>query len=107
MTGLTAGSQIFSVLKSLFFVLLIFFICIGIYQVLRRKWNDRYLLNTSSQLAIKESLVLDTKRRLIRVRNGYVEHLLLLGSPHDLVIESYKIDSTSLNNNNSLENTST
>ncbi|MGI4850857.1 MAG: hypothetical protein ACRYGR_02845 [Janthinobacterium lividum] len=91
MTELTTGTQIFHVLQSLFLVLVIFFICIAIYNILRRKWNDRHVAPTSRQLVIKESLILDTKRRLVRVQNRHSEHLLLLGSSEDLVIESYSI----------------
>lgn len=92
MTELTIGSQIFSVLKSLFFVLAIFLAGVGLYNILRRQWNSRNSVKTSKQLVIKESLILDTKRRLVRIQNCHKEHLLLLGASEDLVIESYEIN---------------
>ena len=105
MTELTTQSQIFSVSKSLFLVLIIFFVCVAIYSIARRKWNNCAFAKEPKQLVIKESLILDTKRRLVRIQNRHYEHLLLLGSSHDLIIESYPIKAqTKLKENNHLEN---
>ena len=95
MTDVTTSAKIFQVLQSLFLVLVIFFICVAMYNILRRKWQNRHVTPTSRQLVIKESLILDTKRRLVRVQNRHIEHLLLLGSSEDLVIESYSIEQAS------------
>lgn len=40
------------------------------------------------RLAIVEVAPLDARRRLVLVRRDGVEHLLLLGATHDLVVES-------------------
>ena len=40
------------------------------------------------RLAVVEVRQLDVRRRLVLVRRDGVEHLLLLGATHDLVIES-------------------
>jgi flagellar protein FliO/FliZ len=40
------------------------------------------------RLSIQETLFLDSKRRLIIVKNDEREHLLLIGGTHDLLIEN-------------------
>ncbi|MCF6292082.1 MAG: flagellar biosynthetic protein FliO [Robiginitomaculum sp.] len=42
------------------------------------------------RLKITEALQLDTKRRLIVVKDGQKEHLILLGSTNETVLESRK-----------------
>jgi flagellar protein FliO/FliZ len=44
------------------------------------------------RLGIVEVAALDARRRLVLVRRDEVEHLLLLGPSHDLVIESQILD---------------
>jgi flagellar protein FliO/FliZ len=45
-------------------------------------------LNRSQRLAIVEVRPIDLRHRLVLVRRDDVEHLLLLGAPGDLVIET-------------------
>lgn len=40
------------------------------------------------RLHVLESMSLDTRRRLVLVRDGTREHLLLLSGQHDVVVES-------------------
>lgn len=40
------------------------------------------------RLAVVDSLVVDQKRQLLVVRRDNVEHLILVGGPHDLVVET-------------------
>jgi flagellar protein FliO/FliZ len=39
------------------------------------------------RLAVVETMVVDSRRRLVLVRRDGTEHLLLIGGPHDLVVE--------------------
>lgn len=41
-----------------------------------------------SRLAVVESAMVDTKRRIVLVRRDDVEHLILIGGPADVVVES-------------------
>lgn len=40
------------------------------------------------RLAMVEAMALDTRRRLVLVRRDGVEHLLLIGGPQDVVVET-------------------
>lgn len=39
------------------------------------------------RLAVVETMVVDTRRRLVLVRRDGIEHLLMIGGPQDVVIE--------------------
>lgn len=41
-----------------------------------------------SRLAVVESAMVDTKRRIVLIRRDDVEHLILIGGPADVVVES-------------------
>jgi flagellar protein FliO/FliZ len=59
-------------------------------------WLLKLLFNASSKatrgrnrrLAVIDSLALDPKRQLLIIRRDNVEHLILTGGPHDVVIET-------------------
>lgn len=59
-------------------------------------WLLKLLFNASGKvgrgrnrrLAIVDSLSIDPKRQLVIVRRDDVEHLILIGGPHDMVIET-------------------
>lgn len=53
-----------------------------------RALAGRSSASESSRLGISESLEIDKQRRLVLVRRDDVEHLVLLGSDQDLVVES-------------------
>lgn len=40
------------------------------------------------RLAVVETMVVDSRRRLVLVRRDETEHLLLVGGTHDLVVEA-------------------
>ena len=46
----------------------------------------------TSRLSVVETLYLSPKHRLVIVRSGEKEHLLLIGASGDLLIESYERD---------------
>ncbi|MCR6632651.1 MAG: flagellar biosynthetic protein FliO [Magnetospirillum sp.] len=39
------------------------------------------------RLAVVETMAVDSRRRLVLVRRDGMEHLILIGGPHDLVVE--------------------
>lgn len=59
-------------------------------------WLLKLLFNASSKvgrgrnrrLAIVDSMSIDPKRQLVIIRRDDVEHLILIGGPHDMVIET-------------------
>lgn len=68
-------------------------VIVGIVLVL---WVLKWLSNASGKvargrnrrLAVVDSLALDPKRQLLIVRRDNVEHLILTGGPHDVVVET-------------------
>ena len=59
-------------------------------------WLLKFVFNVSTgvtrgrnrRLAVVDTLALDTKRQLVIVRRDNVEHLILTGGSHDLVVET-------------------
>jgi flagellar protein FliO/FliZ len=60
---------------------------IGLAAWLMRRFGPAMRLGRSGRLGLVETIVLDSRRRLVLVRRDNVEHLLLLGGTGDLVIE--------------------
>src|SRR5919199_2497447 len=65
---------------------------IGVIVFLIRALGSRALgggvLGRHPRLGVLEAAAVDTRRRLVLVRRDNVEHLLLIGGPSDIVIES-------------------
>lgn len=83
-------AQYFQVLFAFLFVLGL----IGLLSYALRKFSiGSFLIKngaaTEKKLKIIEILPLDTKRRLVLVKNGKKNHLLLLGINGDTLVESY------------------
>ena len=57
--------------------------------VIWRWLNQRVRGRRGQRLGINEYQELDQSRRLVLVRRDNVEHLLLIGGPNDLVVESH------------------
>lgn len=59
-------------------------------------WLLKFVFNVSTgvgrgrnrRLAVVDTLPLDTKRQLLIIRRDNVEHLILTGGPHDVVVET-------------------
>jgi len=75
-----------------FLIALVFVVALigGLAWLVKRfGWGRRFIATSSTRrLAVLEVLPLDGKRRLILLRRDKVEHLVLLGSERDLLIES-------------------
>lgn len=80
---------------SLVFALLIVSVAIGLFAViaffLKKKFNLAALgqkLNAGSRLSVVETIAVDQKRKLVLIQKDGTEHLVLVGGPTDLVIET-------------------
>ena len=80
---------------SLVFALLIVSVAIGLFAViaffLKKKFNLAALgqkLNAGSRLSVVETIAVDQKRNLVLIQKDGTEHLVLVGGPTDLVIET-------------------
>lgn len=88
------GTSIFTALLALAFVLgLIGLVNLG----LKRFGPEKFLYRIHAgqkkqapQMGIKEVLILDARRRLVRVARGDVEHVILLGISGEQVVETIK-----------------
>jgi len=81
--------QYFQVLLAFLFVLGL----IGLLSVALRKFSiESFIIkkngDSRKSLSIVEILPLDSKRRLVLVKNGAKKHLLLLGANGDVLVES-------------------
>src|SRR6266571_6977916 len=66
---------------------------IGVFAWLVRRFaNNRLSANTQRgrmpRLAVIDAAAVDGRRRLVLVRRDNVEHLLMIGGPTDIVVES-------------------
>ncbi len=61
---------------------------------LMRRYGPAMRLGRPGRLGVVESIALDNRHRLLLVRRDNVEHLLLLGTAGDLVVESGIIPGT-------------
>ncbi len=79
-------SQILNSTLALIFVLSL----IGIISVLLRKYllKEKFLnKNNEKRLSVSDSIALDQKRKLVLVRRDEKEHLILVSSDDNIVIE--------------------
>lgn len=80
---------------NLVFALIIVGVAIGLFAViaffLKKKFNLAALgqkLNAGSRLSVVETIAVDQKRKLVLIQKDGTEHLVLVGGPTDLVIET-------------------
>lgn len=80
---------------SLVFALIIVGVAIGLFAVIafffKKKFNLAALgqkLNAGSRLSVVETIAVDQKRKLVLIQKDGTEHLVLVGGPTDLVIET-------------------
>jgi flagellar protein FliO/FliZ len=70
---------------------------IVLFAIIAKKFNLDKLLhnnfNQSKTLKIEESLIIDSKRKLLLVKNGNKKHLILITATNNLIIETNIIDS--------------
>ncbi len=68
------------------------FLClVAVLWIIRRKPSSPFVRggrNRQPRLAVLDAAAVDTRRRLVLVRRDDVEHLIMIGGPTDIVIES-------------------
>ena len=77
-------------LNSLFVLVFILILIYALTWVLKRVNHSKMLHGRKSgkRVTVVDVAVLDGKRKLILVRRDDVEHLLLIGGPTDVIVES-------------------
>lgn len=68
--------------------LLVFFAVMRLFGRRRKVATDRKARRHGPRLAVLDSVAVDTRRRLVLIRRDETEHLVMIGGPTDLVIES-------------------
>ena len=59
-----------------------------IYKFIRRPVYERGRRGKQARLAVTDAAAIDDRRRLVLLRRDDIEHLILIGGPTDIVIES-------------------
>src|SRR2546429_4980783 len=82
-----------------FFAFIVVLALIGLAAWLVRRFaNSRLGANTSRgrmpRLAVIDAAAVDGRRRLVLVRRDNIEHLLMIGGPTDIVVESNIVRAT-------------
>lgn len=75
-----------------------------VFWLIRKRSNSTFIRggkNRQPRLAVLDAAAVDTRRRLVLIRRDSVEHLILIGGPTDIVIESgiTRSDSVSISAN--------
>jgi flagellar protein FliO/FliZ len=88
LTSLFGGSEntILTAVLALGIVLVLIVFGLWVLKVFFKASNT--LVGRSKRLSIGDSVMVDSRRRLIIVRRDNVEHLILTGGPQDLVVET-------------------
>jgi hypothetical protein len=84
----------------IFFAILIVLALIGALAYMLRRFAGRGIGSSNSRgrmprLAVIDAAAVDGRRRLVLVRRDNVEHLLMIGGPSDIVVESNIVRSSS------------
>ena len=88
-TGLFGGSgnTILTMILALGIVLVLIVLAVWFLKLISNV-SGNAARGRNRRLAVVDTLALDQKRQLIIVRRDNVEHLILTGGPHDLVVEA-------------------
>lgn len=87
LTGLFNGNDVLTAVFALAAVIIAIILVLWLLKLLQGA-TGRATRGRNRRLAVVDSLALDPKRQLLIVRRDNVEHLILTGGPHDLLIES-------------------
>ena len=64
------------------------FIVFWLFRSVFRSAGPRPSRNRKARIGVIEAAIVDDTRRLVLVRRDHVEHLLMIGGPSDVVVES-------------------
>ena len=82
-----SSGQILTVLFALGIVLVLIVLAVWLLKLVYSA-SGKVARGRNRRLGVMETLAIDQKRQLLVIRRDNVEHLILIGGPHDLVIET-------------------
>ena len=85
------GGQAATVLTAIVVVAIALLALVGVLWLVRKRAASTFIRggkNRMPRLAVLDATAVDTRRRLVLIRRDDVEHLVMIGGPTDIVIES-------------------
>ncbi|MGJ8570727.1 MAG: flagellar biosynthetic protein FliO [Hoeflea sp.] len=85
------GGQAASLLTAIVVVAIALLALVGVLWLVRKRNASTFIRggkNRMPRLAVLDATAVDTRRRLVLIRRDDVEHLVMIGGPTDIVIES-------------------
>ena len=85
------GGQGATLLTAIIIVAVALLALVGVFWVIRARASSTFIRGGKSRqprLAVLDATAVDTRRRLVLIRRDDVEHLVMIGGPTDIVIES-------------------
>ncbi|MEP3436526.1 MAG: hypothetical protein ABJN75_07085 [Hoeflea sp.] len=85
------GGQGATLLTAVLIVAIALLALVGVFWVIRSRSSSTFIRggkNRQPRLAVLDAAAVDTRRRLVLIRRDDVEHLVMIGGPTDIVIES-------------------
>tara|TARA_R110002020_G_scaffold52911_3_gene148372 strand:- start:9746 stop:10831 length:1086 start_codon:yes stop_codon:yes gene_type:complete len=91
MTDTLFGGQGATLLTAIVIVAVALLALVGVFWLIRARASSTFIRggkNRQPRLAVLDATAVDTRRRLVLIRRDDVEHLIMIGGPTDIVIES-------------------
>ena len=85
------GGQGATLLTAIIIVAVALLALVGVFWLIRNRASSTFIRggkNRQPRLAVLDATAVDTRRRLVLIRRDDVEHLVMIGGPTDIVIES-------------------
>jgi hypothetical protein len=85
------GGQGATLLTAIIIVAVALLALVGVFWLIRNRAASTFIRggkNRQPRLAVLDATAVDTRRRLVLIRRDDVEHLVMIGGPTDIVIES-------------------
>ena len=85
------GGQGATLLTAIIIVAVALLALVGVFWLIRKRASSTFIRggkNRQPRLAVLDATAVDTRRRLVLIRRDDVEHLVMIGGPTDIVIES-------------------
>ena len=85
------GGQGATLLTAIIIVAIALLALVGVFWLIRNRAASTFIRggkNRLPRLAVLDATAVDTRRRLVLIRRDDVEHLVMIGGPTDIVIES-------------------
>ncbi|MEM5492080.1 flagellar biosynthetic protein FliO [Hoeflea sp. AS16] len=91
MPDILQGGQGATLLTAIIIVAIALMALVGVFWIIRNRSASTFIRggkNRQPRLAVLDATAVDTRRRLVLIRRDDVEHLVMIGGPTDIVIES-------------------